>query len=1716
MHKSKTSRFGSVFKILLPVVIVFGFFVVTVFLKSTPDLKKDNIVKQVIKLGQSTNKSSLSQSSTAKQEVLGDRTPQIYISGGKEGYSSGGMIALASTDEPSVKIGGHNVSGPVKVSVYKANEDILLDYLIHNKENKQVKKGFDVSSLRLVAELQHQVGSGYDGSKLLLPIGETGIWLLRIKYENVEEDSFVIRSNVGVLAKRGDNETILWGQDFRTRKSVSGGEIKILDLLDGRREITSTNFDSEGIAKTPASTRADIALVHINTDIVVVPINLRYLNTDWNYSMFEPKERQTKYFTFTDRPIYRPGDTVYFKSVLRDDDDVRYSIPSSQVKVDISNGYEEENIIFSKSYPVSPNGTISGEYKLPEGSKTDDYRLTISISGSTKSYSYFSVEYFRKPEYSIDISATDTELVAGDKSSFKIVGSYFSGQPIISREVKYKVYSGDYYDYDYLSGAKYALENDYRWGYWNEKTITEGEVVFDEKGEVVVDLGALSGEDGKSQVYSMEAEFDDGSGNPAFARKNILVYSGEYGIYRRESNSYLAKVNSELVLPVVLVSRRNTGASGISLTAQVKRESWIEYQEEDKKYSSWRKEEEVLPILKTTTDSQGNASFTFVPTKVGSYNFAIEGKDSRGNVISKKFYSYVTSEEQPYYGQSGGLSIQTGKQNYTSNESVTFSISSTIPDRDVFLSLERGRVNRFKIVHLTGKLTNVEIPLTGTDIPNIYAKVSSFSDNYLDDASVNVPVSADSKKLVVEINPGSKTFAPGENVTVNVETKDIGGNPISAEVGLWAVDKAIFELAGSELGSIFETFWSERYDATRQANSLEGIIVEMAEQGGGCFTTGTSVLLPKGKTKAIEEIKVGNKVLTRESENSSMFVASRVTGVHRATVPDIVIINGSLKVTPNHKLWVNNGWMEAGSVQRGDLLTDYDSSKAEVNSVERVTGKFEVYNLEVEKYNTYFADGYWVHNQKGGGGRTVFKDTAYWNPSVHTDSSGRAQVSFKLPDNLTTWVIAAVGSTVDTKVGQNTKDIVVTKDVIVRPILPNIFREGDEVVVSALLQNFTEQNHSFDVGLNFDAGEVKNSAQSNVSVKSKEMQQLYWEVKPESEKDKAKLTFSAKSKEDSKISDTITQEVPVKPFGFYERKVETGDGSKTFFVELLEKINKEKSGVKLSLSPTMLGTLPLAMKYLIDYPYGCVEQTTSRFVPSVIAKVNPGLFAEALKDKDIDAILKKGISKLTNMQHEDGGWAWWSRGGSDSFVTAYVVEYLLLAKNTGADIDKGVLKSAQTFFENQDQQATKEDMVIREFGLTLLGSDKRKGKLTDLDELSPDILSLAVIANALNGDKNPDSNGVNRLIAMAKEEGDSLYWEAGDKTRFASMDASSALAIRAIVMAGGNRETAVKGVRYLSRNKHSDYWANTYATAQVVRAIVDLSKTGTELTPNYTYSVFVDDKEISKGVVTNANQYIHDIDIPIDEIKKDGSNIALTKSGEGQLYSTLLVNEFNNDRDAKAKDNGLKVTREYISERGEDRSLAVGDVVTVKITVDGLKTSENYGVIADELPAGLVPINESLDSEQFNQSPSDYRSYYGVSDTEITENGMILSLYLVSPGEQSYTYKARVISEGTFTTPPVQASLMYAPEVNGRSGVQIVKTTQESHMLITKLPKKISGLMQKLAAVLLIGGVIILAFRKKIKARILKIRLEKENKENNPQLPVKQEQDGSVPNEPVS
>ena len=1603
--------------------------------------------------------SNVENDNTVQAAGASSRAPRISIWGNNK-YNSGGVLPMSTTDEAFVDIDVYNVNGTAKIKLYRADEDMLLDFLLHDENNNQLDAKVNLNDLKSIVNIDKKITSN-GTNRINFPDGLEGIFILNFKIGEIEKNAFIVRSDFGVVAKEAENEIVFWAQDFKSKKSVSGATIDVYNLFEKREILFSSKFDKQGIAKTPISSQADIGIIKRGEDVAFILINLNYLNTNYNRAAsFDAQQAETKYFLFTDRPIYKPGESVFFKSIIRDDRDSEYDIADGDVTVKIYNGWnEDKNVIFNEKYKILSDGTIDGEYSIPEDLSTGTYRMKVSrVNDQNNRNSWFwsensnvvifQIEYFQKPEYSLSIDVPYEDYISGDQLTFNVGASYFSGQRISQKEVSYTVYSSDYYDYSYYYEDLNDLDS-YRYGYWRSRKISEGKAMLGSDGNAVIDIGRTSIDKSRSQVYTIEATFQDESNIPVFARKNILIRKGEFNIYKkRGSSEYHNAVGDETKLDIILVSHRKSNISKIDLDVKINRSSW----EYDAKSGRYKNIKQSLPDQRITTDDDGEVEFKFTPELKGSYRINVSGKDSRGNLVSKRFYLWVHDGSGYYYNFSstGGLSVKADREEYKPGEDVHLSIYSEIADCDVFLSVERGWSKDFQVIHLDGQFGTAQIDLDNSYVPNIFISASSFTSNELQTSNTGMlKVSPEGKKINIDIIPDKEKYGPGDYVNLNVRTTDYYGDPISSDITVWAVDKAIYELRDSNLRDAFDAFYKTRYNSTASSHSLRQLTVYGAEMG--CFPAGTKVLMLDGKQKNIEDVKEGDYVMTFNSENKYDLRGGKVIGLHNINSFGYLIINDNLKVTPNHKLWINKRWDVAGNIQIGDLLLNVDGKEVAVESIQWQLGKEKVYNLEIENYHTYFANGIWVHNDKGGDGsvRSVFESTAYWNPRLRTGANGVGKVTFKLPDNLTTWVIAGVASTSDTKIGQNLKDIVVSKDIILRPILPNILRNGDAIILSAIVQNFTDNDYDFNVSLEFDSGKVFEK-EKKISIRSNDFEQIFWNVYPEEVNDDAELFFSAVVLSDPDLSDKIIEKIPVRQFGFWEKKAVYDSKDKNVYLIPEEKDSQiEESSVDISISSTLIGSLPDAMKYLIRYPYGCIEQTTSCFVPVVIANKNPELFKDAIENKSTDKMIKTGIKKLSAHQGKDGGWSWWYSDKSDPFLSAYVFEYILKAKDLDIEFNENIIEKARLFFENSKFAENSDEYIYKMYALSLLSSDDDRKEIREFGSRQVEVVATAVMANIENGYLNPKTNGLDLLLSMKIEtKNNTIYWEAGTKERYGSFDSSTALALRAIVAGKVDHQIAVKTVKYLIGNKKANRWANTYATARVVQALVDYSKTTNELNPNYKYNIVLGDEIYFKGEMDNSVQS-KTLSIPMKDVIQNGQKIEVLQNGNGQMYVSVITNCFFAKKDSLAKDNGMSITREYINTKGERLPIEVGDVVEIRLQIYDL-TKERYAVIEDHLPSGLVPMNVNLKNE--GQRIRNYY-YYGSSGQEFTENGIVYYINNPYTLQTRYSYKARAISAGVFNVPPAETQMMYSPEINGRTNSQTISIGDQTDDIYLKKPQ---------------------------------------------------------------
>src|SRR5262245_15633592 len=348
--------------------------------------------------------------------------------------------------------------------------------------------------------------------------------------------------------------------------------------------------------------------------------------------------------------------------------------------------------------------------------------------------------------------------------------------------------------------------------------------------------------------------------------------------------------------------------------------------------------------------------------------------------------------------------------------------------------------------------------------------------------------------------------------------------------------------------------------------------------------------------------------------------------------------------------------------------------------------------------------------------RSDFRSTILWEPAVRTDRDGQASVKVRFPDSLTSWKASARAGGRESLFGAAAANVRTRQPLVVRLRAPRFFVIGDAAVVSAVINNNTDRPLAVRAALEAEGLELKGSLRDGklsggepepITVYPGAEARADWLVEVRAG-GSARLKVTARGE---KYADAMEKTYPIYEHGiekFLSRSGKLRGEAATVKLDLPRERKPDSTFVTVQVAPSMAVTMLDALPYLAGYPYGCTEQTMSRFLPAVITARTLrelGLDPEAVSDRIFGGIEqehaakthpggKKDLRKLTEMtqqglerlyafQHSDGGWGWWKEGESDHFMTAYVVWGLILARQADLDVKPDVIERGAAWLDKE-------------------------------------------------------------------------------------------------------------------------------------------------------------------------------------------------------------------------------------------------------------------------------------------------------------------------------------------------------------------------------------------------------------------------------------------------
>jgi hypothetical protein len=683
--------------------------------------------------------------------------------------------------------------------------------------------------------------------------------------------------------------------------------------------------------------------------------------------------------------------------------------------------------------------------------------------------------------------------------------------------------------------------------------------------------------------------------------------------------------------------------------------------------------------------------------------------------------------------------------------------------------------------------------------------------------------------------------------------------------------------------------------------------------------------------------------------------------------------------------------------------------------------------------------------------RKNFNPVAYFNPTVLTDKNGAATVTFKLPDSMTNYRIFAVACDRTSQFDSSAVSLTVVKDFYLEAGLPRFFTKGDRFNFFVSAFNKTTQYGDVRLAVKSDP-QLKLATEDkaySVGVYDREIIPLSGEAL---EVGQAKILFTGAFNDKS---DLVEETIPVRSGALLWRDALFGtvkQDSAAIAYPLpqgLDKnawsaLNPDDVQVVLTVSGSPFLRMSRGFNYLLEYPYGCVEQTSSGVLPLAALRdlVNQGAIP-TITPEQTDKFLTKGIERLFSMQTDSGGFGYWP-GDSypDRWGTIYALSALSFAKLSGVPLPEEKLTKALDYLteelKGEINKATSGGDLFKAYGAYILSLNGAldqtlfNGVYSGFSQMSKQA-ALLTLMSAKNGGFLTDAELVKqtKIALLNASPAQGQHYEGF----YAPYRESAIALIAGSMIAPEDPLTGKAAAQLLAGMNPQGIWTSTSDTGW---SLIALGK--------YFKKTVFSDSMIEAKLTQGAN--VQTMSLKPTEFQKieldakafiQNPDFSLTASHD--LIYMLSVTLPRADYAAKGHSNGFRLSKKIVNMDGSD-AIKIGDVVKVQLTIEVERNNSQYLVLDDPLPAGLVAINTALKTEEkveddtskdgnyWNDWDFDSNTYrFTPNYFEMRDDRVLVFKDSAWSGTYQFTYYARAVCEGEFILPSSKVQLMYSPEV---------------------------------------------------------------------------------------
>ncbi|MHC6201691.1 alpha-2-macroglobulin family protein [Breznakiellaceae bacterium SP9] len=1483
-------------------------------------------------------------------------------------------------------------------------------------------------------------------------------------------------TDIGITTRFAYNTAVVWATHLSSGSPVAGAAVY---LREGDNIVKQGMTDSQGLAvfefapgefasrfsspsegryaNPPAPHGFNIQVVENNgsweaggDEVLFYPNeshNKWRYDVDGSISPFEAEKNRPVIFLFTDRGLYRPGETMSFRGIDRNLSAGRYSAFTGDYGIQVLGNYSEAPLIKAWKGRTSENGGSYGSVDLPADLDPGSYTIRYIrgsflnnpgfLRGEIPNYSErygteatvetisFIVANFEPLRFQASLTFPDLLAYLGDRIAAGFTASYLSGGGLRGAPVSY-----------YWEREPASFDHGGRWDNWafgpgvqdSRSYISSGSGDMGPDGNMPISLETKrDGVEGAPYRYRLEASVQDAARQEISSRASFTVHpasyyigahikagaAGAFNVSPKETSAYILEANKPASVSYFLADPEAKPYAGTlkgEMNVQFVRIEWKQTKQAGIGSSVnriWERTEEIveeqkvnLEQLKTTRTEAGAVYagvLNFTPKKSGQWAVRLRARDNENRPVVTMLNVYVSGAGWVFWGSDDVDSIQLtpDRGTYAPGETAKVLVRSPLPEgkHKYLLTVEREGIFSQELIELDGSARTIDIPIKEDYLPIVYVALSSYT------------VRTETPKWDYEEKPA-------------YYTPDLDK------------PKGVFGLALLRIDSESRHY---QVEITNSKNTYRP--AEEAEV--------TLTVTQNGRT-------------VPNAELSFMAVDRGVVDLIDYHVSDPLAYfyspyNFPLGVegADSRSLLIDPVTYTLADLQGGD--SEDDSKMAE---------------------------------------RKDFRPTAVFEPFLKTGADGTVKVKFKLPDSLTTYRCTAVAVGLD-NFGIKEEDLQVSAPLTALAALPRKLRWRDTGTASLILNNLEKEAVKAEVslaitplsepltgGLQPIVLEVDGESSKTVTIAPQTSVEVIFTIAAVGSGN-AQLAFTLKSPQ---VNERILKELEVERPVLYETVTTIGNlGSDRDFVEegvmLPANVTEGTGRLTVTLAASRLAQLKDAVGYLLDYPYGCLEQRTARLLPITAFGEYIDSFGLETRVTNVKKVIETELAQISTYVLSDGSFPYWPGGSrGDIFVTLRVAHIAILARQKGYTVPETLnVAAALAFYKAvQSQRFYAQDNFLEGYSLWLRAMNgERIGAEIDTylrkgDRIGICGYSFAGLAYVEMGNMSDAQRAQSRIQQFVRPgtrtldltdtyESTGSYWEQ-DSDRYAL-----ALMLYQAILPNDDMTTRLATALIEPLRKGKGKWSNTATSFWGILAFGRIADAETALATNLNAKAELNQRELVSGIFNSYMQLplvssLAFTDKPLDELERDKLiPLRLSKSGTGKLYYTASLRYGMPAEMARARDEGISVFVETLDSDGTAVTKGIlipGQTYTRRITLSTSK-ERTYVALRSPIPSGAEILDATFVTSSSvpalsRETETEYESYWDYIHNAaplqfIMDNEVRYHWDFLPAGQKQVEYRFRAVMPGVYPTPPATAECMYEEEVFGRSAGELVRivTIQE-------------------------------------------------------------------------